>query len=235
MTDRHIRRSGEDYTHAMLALLPQGHAWPRALGSTLVKAVTGLCKYWGFVDSRAADFLEIEADPRIAVEMFPDWERNWGLPDPCFFGTQTSLSERHRILMLKMTLLGGQSRAFFVEVMSWLGYSISIKEYAPYMCGVSKVGDTSEDEVAAGGQPDAMRWFLGPPEMRFYWSIGVGDAKLQWFRTGPIGGEVGVDPHLIIGLADEVPCFLERIKPAHTQIVFDYSGLQTGGPMAGTP
>ena len=80
-----------------------------------------------------------------------------------------------------------------------------------------------------------MRWYLGSEEMRFYWSIGVGQVKLQWFRTGPIGGEVGVDPHLIIGMGGEVPCFLERIKPAHTQIVFDYSSLQSGGPMAGTP
>jgi len=65
--------------------------------------------------------------------MFADWERNWGLPDPCFFGTQQSLADRRRILMLKMTLLGGQSREFFVKIMSWLGYEIQIKEYAPYM------------------------------------------------------------------------------------------------------
>jgi len=235
MTDRHVRRSGEDYAHAMLALLPQGQAWPRSVGSALVNTVIGLCKYWGYVDSRAADFLEIEADPRIAIEMFPDWERNWGLPDPCFFGIQTSLTERHRILMLKMTMLGGQSRAWFVELMSWLGYEILITEYAPYMCGISKCGDTSHDEIAAGGALGNMRWYLGPPEMRFYWSIGTGQAKLQWFRTAPQGGEVGVDPHLIIGMAGEVPCILDRLKPAHTQIVFDYSFLQTGGPMAGTP
>jgi len=137
--------------------------------------------------------------------------------------------------MLKMTLLGGQSREFFVKIMSWLGYEIQIKEYAPYMCGVSKVGDTSYDEAISGGVPGNMRWYLGPPEMRFYWSIGVGQVKLTWFRTGPIGGESGVDPHLIIGMAGEVPCLLERIKPAHTQIVFDYSSLQLGGSMAGTP
>lgn len=235
MTDRHVRRTGDDYAQAFLTLLPQGQAWPRHPESTLVQACTGLSEYWGFVDGRAADLLETESDPRLTMELLPDWERNWGLPDPCFFGQQQAMADRRRILMLKMTLLGGQSRAFFVEIMSWLGYTIQITEFAPYMTGVSRVGDTSQQEVEAGGNPNNMRWYLGPPEMRFYWSIGVGDARLTWFRTGPIGGEVGVDPHLLIGMADEVPCFLERIKPAHTQIVFDYSYLQTGGPMAGTP
>jgi uncharacterized protein YmfQ (DUF2313 family) len=233
--DRHIRRKGKDYVQAILALLPQGQAWPREPQSTLVRTLTGLAEYWGFVDGRAADLLEIETDPRFSTEMFTDWERNWGLPDPCFFGIQTTLADRRRVLMLKMTMLGGQSREFFIELMSLLGYTIQIKEYAPYMCGISRVGDTTVEEIEAGGTAGTMRWYLGPPEMRFYWSIGVGDAKLTWFRTGPVGGEVGVDPHLLIGMADEVPCILERLKPAHTQIVFDYSYLQTGGPMAGTP
>ena len=137
--------------------------------------------------------------------------------------------------MPKITLLGGQSREFFVEIMAILGYTITIKEYAPYMCGVSRVGDTSREDLDTGNPSGGMRWYLGPEDMRFYWSIGVGNAKLDWFRTGPIGGEVGVDPHLIIRMADEVPCFLDRIKPAHTKIVFDYSALETGGAFAGTP
>jgi len=235
MSDRHVRRSGDDYAQAFLALLPQGQAWPRHPESILVQACTGLNKYWGFVDGRAADLLEVESDPRLTVELLPDWERNWGLPDPCFFGTQQTMADRRRILMIKMTLLGGQSRAFFVEIMGWMGYSINISEYAPYMTGISRVGDTSREEIAAGGHPGNMRWYLGPPEMRFYWTVHVGDARLTWFRTGPIGGEVGVDHHLEIGLAEELICLLERWKPAHTQITLDYSGLTTGGPMAGTP
>jgi len=235
MTDRHVRRTGDDYAQAFLSLLPQGQAWPRHPESILVQACTGLADYWGFVDGRAADLLETESDPRLTSELLSDWERNWGLPDPCFFGQQQSMADRRRILMLKMTLLGGQSRAFFVEIMSWLGYEITIKEYAPYMAGVSRVGNTSQQEMEAGGVFGDMRWYLGAEEMRFYWSIGVGKVSLQWFRTAPIGGEAGVDPHLIIGMGGAVPCFLDRIKPAHTQIVFDYSSLQLGGPMAGTP
>jgi uncharacterized protein YmfQ (DUF2313 family) len=233
--DRHVRRTGKDYVEAFLNLLPQGEAWPRWPQTTLYKTIAGLCEYWGFVDGRAADLLEIETDPRIAQEMFTDWERNWGLPDPCFFGENQSLAMRHAILMLKMTMIGGQSREFFITVASWLGYTIHITEYSPYICGISMCGDTRQQELEAGGDGSKMRWQLGPPEIRFYWTVHIDNARLTWFRTQIIGGEVGVDPHLIIGLAVDLECLLNRWKPAHTMIVFDYSSMQTGGSMAGTP
>src|SRR5580765_5106997 len=125
MSDRHVRRNGSDYAEALLRLLPWGQAWPRHEDSTLVKTIRGLASYWGFVDGRAADLLEIETDPRLTMEMLPDWERNWGLPDPCF-PESTTIEQRRAMLMLKMTLLGGQSRAFFTGIMKWLGYDVVI-------------------------------------------------------------------------------------------------------------
>lgn len=226
MSDRHVRRSGDDYAQAMLALLPQGQAWPKAPGSTLNNAITGLALEWGFVDSRAADLLERESDPRYAIELFPDWERNWGLPDPCFFHDSGDLDSRRKILMLKMTLLGGQSRDFFMWVANMLGYTIRIREHAPFMVGVSQVGGVLDDL----GFP---RWEIGPPEIRYYWSIGIADVSLVWFRV--CAGQCGVDPHLRIGYPEDLQCLLNRWKPAHTQIVLDYSGSGTDNPMAGTP
>src|SRR3954447_16618606 len=139
--DRHVRRSGEDYTQAYLGLLPQGQAWPRALDSTLVRSVRGLSQFWGYVDGRAGDLLERESDPRKTIELLSDWERAWGLPDPCF-PSATSIAERQRMLILVMTWLGGQSRKYFIDLMKWLGYDIYIKEFAPFMAGISRVGDT---------------------------------------------------------------------------------------------
>ena len=52
MSDRHIRRTGSDYSEAFLTALPQGQAWPKhSPDSVLVQTVNGLCDYWGFVDS----------------------------------------------------------------------------------------------------------------------------------------------------------------------------------------
>jgi uncharacterized protein YmfQ (DUF2313 family) len=227
MTDRHMRRSGDDYIDALAALLPTGPAWPREVDSTLMALVGGLSQIWGNpVDSRAADLLERESDPRITMELLPDWERAFGLPDECFPPTLT-VGERQAMLVLKMTWLGAQSREYFIELMAWLGYSVTIKEFAPFMAGVSNVGDTRP-------HPDEnFRWYIGPPEMRFYWTVSVDTPSLVWFRAS--SGQAGVDHHLEFREPTELLCLLERWKPAHTQIVMDTSGLAFGGPMQGTP
>jgi len=89
--------------------------------------------------------------------------------------------------------------------------------------------------LAHGGisTPPGLKWQLGPPEMRFYWTVHVGLASLTWFRVTK--GQCGVDPHLLIGTALDLECMINRFKPAHTEVVFDYSSLEAGGPMAGTP
>ena len=216
----------------MLKLLPKGQAWPRYFDSTLALTIAGLADYYGTCDARAADLLERESDPRSTVELLPDWERAWGLPDPCFAEALT-IPDRQRVLVMWMTLLGAQSRQFFIETAARLGYTITITEYAPFMCGVSMCGDTTLQNIKAGGDAYHMRWEIGGPEMRFYWTIHVTTAALTWFRCG--SGQCGVDPHLRIGLATDLVCILHRWKPAQTEIVFDYSNLEAGDPMEGTP
>ena len=226
--DRHVRRSGDDYGHAFLSLLPYGQAWPRHRFSTLVQACLGLANYWGFVDSRAADLLERESDPRFTIELLPDWERAWGLPDPCL-PSATTIGERQRMLVMMMTWQGGQSRAYFEKLMAWLGYTVTIKEFAPFMAGVSQAGDTRPN----GDPTQNYRWYIGPVEQRFYWSAEVGTVGLIWFRAG--SGQAGVDHHLEFRVPEELQCLLNRWKPAHTELVFDFSSLAAGGPLQGTP
>ena len=254
MSDRHVRRSGADYAQAFLALLPQGQAWPRFPESLLVKTCRGLNEYWGFVDGRAADLLEIESDPRTTVELLPDWERAFGLPDPCYEAPQT-IGQRQLALVMRMTMLGAQSREFFIGVAALLGYTITITEYRVFVVGLDRCGDNrvygdgsdpmynewghpiknqSGGNVAEGELSEWPNYGLGPPENRCYWTVHVTGAALTWFRVTK--GQTGVDPHLRIGLADDLECLLDRWKPAHTEIIFDYSNLGTpSDPMAGTP
>ena len=199
--DKHVRRDGDDYTQAFLSLLPHGQAWPRhAPDSVLVRGVAGLCDYWGFADGRAADLLEIESDPRLTSEMLEDWERNWGLPDPCEVYPPDTEPERREELLFKMTLLGRQDRQFFIDYAARQGQTVTIREYAPYMCGVSRVGDTRvlpnppDDPV---GDPH-FRWQLGRQEMRYYWLV-----DLENVLTG-------------------VECIFTRYGPAHGDVVFTY-------------
>jgi uncharacterized protein YmfQ (DUF2313 family) len=230
--NKHVRRSGEDYAQQYLELLPTGQAWPREPGSIPVNACFGLNNYWGFVDSRAGDLLEIESDPRATTELLPDWERAWGLPDPCYPDT-TTLEERRKMLVLQMTLLGEQSRAFFIRMAAWIGHQITITEKSPFMVGVSHVGDTRLINYLGGEDNQHFRWEIGPPEIRYYWTAHAGQARLIWFRCGV--SQCGIDHHLRIGVESDFECLLNRWKPAHTALVYDYASLFFGGSMAGTP
>ena len=232
--DRHVRRSGKDYLRPFLRLLPLGIAWPRKGDSVLVKTCRGLANIWGFVDGRAADLLERECDPRFTIELLPDWERAWGLPDPCF-PSATTIAERQKMLVLYMTWLGGQNRKYFIDLMAWLGFEIEIQELSPFMCGISQCGDTRPMKPDLSGVDTSknFRWYIGPPELRFYWSVHLGHVALTWFRAA--SGQAGVDPHLKFGVPEELECLLNRWRPAHTELTMDFSGLAFGGPMQGTP
>lgn len=225
--DRHIRRSGDDYATAFMQMLPQGQAWPKEPGSILERIVAGLCEYWGFVDARAGDLLERESDPRITFEILSDWERAWGLPDPCF-PSATTIGERQRMLVMVMTMLGAQSRAWFEWVANWIGFDIHFREWSPFMAGLSRCGDTRNLD-----QDGFYRWEIGPPEMRFYWSVQPSTAGVVWFRAA--SGQAGVDPHCRVMIAPDLACLFNRWRPAQTELVFDYSSLAAGGPMQGTP
>jgi uncharacterized protein YmfQ (DUF2313 family) len=198
--------------------------------------------------------LEQESDPRLTVELLPDWERNWGLPDPCY-AEPVGISDRQKALVQRMTIMGAQSRAFFIGAAAGIGYTISISEYRPFIVGIDRCGDNRVIGDGSGTQRDQFGrlllsplglpiqnnelseypYMLGPPENRYYWTVHVGKTRLTWFRFGYGGGECGVDPHLRIALATDLECLLRRWAPAHTEIIFDYSGMESGGSMAGTP
>jgi len=151
----------------------------------------------------------------------------------------STIAERQKMLVLYMTWLGGQSRQYFIDLMEFIGYHVNyVGEFAPFMCGISEVGETRPTHIDENGERvldtnKNFRWYIGPPEMRFSWFISVGQATLNWFRAA--SGQAGVDPHLTIGIPEDAQCLLNRWKPAHTFLAMDFSELAFGSPMAGTP
>jgi uncharacterized protein YmfQ (DUF2313 family) len=229
--ERWIQRTADDYAQGLNNLLPTGPAWPRNADAVLQKVVSGLAEIWGDpVEQLAALLLAIESDPRSTLALLPDWERAWGLPDQCL-AEPLEISDRRTALVEKITLLGAQSPAFFIALALRIGYVITISEYSPFIVGIDRVGDT-RPLISPGVYGD---WpaEIGPPEMRFYWTVHVGAVRLTWFRSSV--GQAGIDPHLRFALATDLECLLRRYKPAHSEIIFDYSGVGSGDPMAGTP
>ena len=214
-----VQWNADDFARVIADELPTGSAWPRDPDSDIMKWVAGSAQIWGDVSARAAQLVEIEADPRQADEILSDWERAFGLPDPCVAEPQT-LTDRRNALVLKLTTLGGQSRAFFIGVAAALGYTITITEFSPFMAGISRAGDT-RPAVPSDPTDVEYRWQVGPPEIRFWWRVNVLGAKTRWFRAG--SGQAGVDPMVRIGLATDLECLIRRWKPAHTDVVFSYA------------
>jgi uncharacterized protein YmfQ (DUF2313 family) len=219
----YVRRGGDEYGDAFAALFPTGPAWPTDEESVFQRTIRGLAAIFGDVDGRAGDLLVRESDPRATIELLEDWERAFGLPDPCVAEPLT-IADRRAALINRMTCEGGQSLDFFYSIAMALGYAISIREYSPFMCGLSRCGDTRP----TGTSGEQYRWEIGPVEMRFVWRIMVSGIRIRWFRAGQ--SQVSVDPLCRIALATDLECVIRRWSPAHTEVVFDYS---TASPLIG--
>ncbi|MGE0768957.1 MAG: YmfQ family protein [Hyphomicrobiaceae bacterium] len=216
------KRDASTFAHAFMALLPEGPIWPRARGTTLLGTVLGLM---GIVARWAADawrFLHIEAYPPTALDLLADWERVLGLPEPCLPVTDLTIAERQAQVREKLARRpGAQSRQYFFDLAARLGYAVTITEYIPAQCGITQCGAT---RVVDG--PFIVRGAgCGTPYIRFVWTVSVPAARLTWFAVGAGGGRAGQDPHLRIRRAEDLECILQMLKPAHTRLIFDYSGI----------
>lgn len=205
--DRHVRRDGNDYADALLALFPRGHAWPRNEDSVLSKLAHGLCQIMGYMDGRAADLLEIESDPRATDEILEEWERAFGLPDHCIPNPSSDPAIRRANLVQRMTMLGEASRQFFIDQAEAVGQTVSIREHAPYVCGISRCGDSRMASLT--DDTAHFRWQCGPPENRFYWEV-----KL----LALLPSYSGVD----------LFCMLQQMRQAQTMVLMDYSDFSNG-------
>lgn len=224
-------RDAEAFTHAFLVKLPLGEIWSRVPDSPLVMTVRGLMGVVGRWAARVGRFLITEAFPPTSADLLPDWERVLGLPEPCFPVAQTLAERRAAVVEKLQRRPGGQSRAYYIGLAIRLGYhetipsphtlpaevphevgrlnQVRIREFRPFMFGVSRCGDA--------------RWAFAPPEMRFVWVVTVPGERLTWFRFG--ASQCGVDPHLTIRRAEDLECVLHKYKPAHTNLIFSYTGV----------
>lgn len=193
-----------DYLAMLQDLLPRGAAWPRDPDATLTKLLDALATGFVAVDRRGDDLLR-ESDPRETYELLEDWERAFGLPDPCLDLSNT-LQERRQDLLERVTGIGGQSVAYFLAVAASIGYDdVTITEFRPFVCGVSRCGDRLN----------------GPHEIRYLWVMRVPGPRVTRFRTGAsqIGDRLGE-----IDRATDLECLIRRLAPAHTNLLFSYEG-----------
>lgn len=193
------------YLQYLLSLLPQGKAWPKELNTNLTASLKPLAAELDAFESRIEDLIR-ESDPRTTFEMLENWEAEFGLPDTCNPQALT-LQERRRLLIQRVISIGGQSPAYFKALADMLGYpDATITEYRPLLAGLARCGDL----------------LGGPHAIRHYWKLTIPNARLTYFRTGE--SRAG-DYLCTIARAADLECLFNRLKPAHTILVFSYEGV----------
>ncbi|MFP3944945.1 MAG: YmfQ family protein [Alphaproteobacteria bacterium] len=195
----------EEYGQALKALLPPGAAWPRHEGSNLAALMEALGEELARVDARGRVLLK-EIDPRAASELIGEWESALGLPDPCTDPPET-LAEQRTAAYRKYAVPGGQTIAYFLSIAGETGYTdVTIEEFRPFVCGLSECGVDSLD---------------GDESVRHSWRVTVPDASVSFARAGAArAGDFLAD----IDQAEDLECVLRDLKPAHTNLIFNYEG-----------
>lgn len=190
-----------DYLRQLQALLPLGPAWPKDDDATLTRLLQALAGELARVDGRALQLVE-EADPRTTGELFADWERVAGLPDACAeaFGGEQTQAQRRAALVAKLVTLGGQSAAYYIGLAAALGYAITITEFHEH---------TVEDDVE---HP------LYSAAWNFAWQV---NSALNTIIEITVESTVE-EPIAAWGNA-LLECVINRLKPAHTIVLFSYT------------
>lgn len=144
----------------------------------------------------AEDMLkEMFAD--VTYRLLTDYERVYGLTP----GDDDPLQVRKKALLRKIHKLGGLSRAYFISLAADYGSEITIDEFAPFMCGWSRAGDT-----------------LNPSEVIWMWRVTAPETTEYLFRAGEsVAGE-----RLGWWQAGILEDIFGELKPAHTVLYFTY-------------
>lgn len=208
--------TGDALLPTIIAQTPRGPAWRtdemadgdhnsfqhrfwRALADPLADLYA---KLWKVALNSTGCTLIGPEDP--ASDALEDWEREFGLPEPCVADVVFAVERRKLLLRIKIAAEGGQSIAYFICLAATLGYEITIGEFVPFRCGQGRCGHTQ----------------IGGPNNEVFWEVFVATPVVTYFRCGQ--GRVGKDPLGAFGRARDLECLMNKWKPAHTQIRFHY-------------
>lgn len=193
--------SRDSYIELMKNLLPKGIAWNRGAGSVFHKLFEAVADELVRLDTRLEDIVD-ESDPRSADELIVEWERVVGLPDECEGTFGETLAARRNAVVRKLTAQGGQTPQFFIDLAAYVGFTVTITEFDPFVAG-DPVGDPLTNSDAWG----------------YTFQVNGSLDEVQYFLAG--SGAAG-DP-LATWESDRLECVIDRAKPAHTNVIYSYT------------
>lgn len=183
-----------DYQAHLLALRPPGPAW--ATEDAHLAAAAAECAR---EHNRAVDLVN-EADPRTTYELLADWERVAGLPDPCT-PADASIEARRLSLVQRLTMLGGASRQYFIDLAAALGYpGATVTEFRPFTCA----SECEDSLTQAPNWPHTWQLNLAETRITNMTCTSACNAALRSW------GDFTIE------------CVVRRLRPAQTHVLFAY-------------
>jgi uncharacterized protein YmfQ (DUF2313 family) len=192
-----LRQDG--WAGILQAMLPPGR-WRLDAGGNLSGVLRAIATGFASLHGRILALLDREADPAQTLELLPEWEREFGLPDECAPSNPT-LAQRRAALSARIADQGGQDIAHMVAVAASLGFAITITRYQPLRAGFS-----------AGSAAYGPTW-------AYAWLVHAEAQTVRRWTAGSLAGEA-----LSVWGNSELECRLNRIKPAHSILLFSYGG-----------
>lgn len=196
--------SFSEYSKMFLSLFPRGRAWSREADSVLNSLADAHAEELVRIDERSADLLK-ERDVRKTLELLDDYERDLGLPDECTEEAGT-IQMRRLVAYAKYISEGGLNKQTYIDLADDIGFEITIDEFTPCWSG-----------IACSGDP------IGDQSNIFYWQINVYVTPESWVYFTS-GASVCGDQLIYVAGTAEFLCVLNKYKPAHTIIIWNYFG-----------
>lgn len=192
-------RTVEQYKNLLLSLLPKGKIWNREPNSIIAKVLKGLAWEFYRIEARA-ETLITESFVSKTSELITDHEEDFDLPEDGLELASTTAGRREDLLASQIRR-GQQYEAYFEEIAEELGYTILIDLFTPFWAG-----------VATAGSP------CGDQRNLFFWLINIEINSLCDITDRIIEYK---DANL-----SRIEGKMERIKPGHTHLLFDFSGTE---------
>ncbi|XYX39858.1 YmfQ family protein [Candidatus Erwinia dacicola] len=179
----------------LLYLLPDGYARD---GKRLNAELQAEGNMLASVERSAQDVLN-GVTPFTAVALLSYWERVLGLS----VSNGMTIQARRQQIMAKLVETGGLSRSYFIRLAKSLGYDVTIDEPEPFRCGRNRCGDR-----------------LWIPEIVWVWIVNIQDGQVPVYRFRC--GSSATGERLMSFGQNMLESIFRDLKPAHTQVVFNY-------------
>lgn len=124
MSNPFTKLAAADFQGMLLAQIPSGPAFTRDPTGYWARLAAGMADGFATLHRRVTTLTEIESDPLQTVELLPDWELDYGLPDPCL-PLDAGLEARRAALIARIAEGADPTPAYFVALALSIGYVVT--------------------------------------------------------------------------------------------------------------